>query len=193
MPEYANNLNREVKFVDNILAVPYSSQYLDIDEKIHLLTACGMTSVYMALRYYGVSNGGLDKLVEKGVGEGGYSKSGWVHDYLVKVFEDHGVRCTRMEQMRDRDIEIIWESLKENNPVVISMQRFSFDRRIFHMVVVTGYRCNESGKLEGFFYHDPAGLNPDEVTNLFVSIPVFLQYWRKMAILPTGKNAPQPS
>lgn len=175
---------KEIMFRDTILEVPYSSQYLDIEKKEHLLTACGMASVYMALRYYGVNGESLDKLVEKGIDEGGYSKSGWLHDYLVQVFQSHGVKCHREEHLLDRDIEKIKNSVKNGDPVVISMQWFSFHRRIFHMVLVTGYRENEEGGLEGFFYHDPAGLNPAEVTNLFVPASVFLQYWRRMAIFP---------
>jgi len=174
--------------MDTILEVPYSSQYLDIDVKEHLLTACGMTTVYMVLRYYGVSDESLDKLVERGVAEGGYSKSGWLHDYLIKVFEDHGIESNRRENMLDRDVAGIRASIKAGNPVVISMQRFSFDRRIFHMVVLVGYRENVKGELEGFFYHDPAGLFVEEVSNIFVSIPVFLQYWRRKAIFSSRNH-----
>ncbi len=173
--------------MDTILNVPYSSQYLDINEKIHLLTACGMATVYMVLQYYGVNGDSLDKLVEKGVTEGGYSKSGWLHDYLIRVFQDHDIGCSRKENMLDREVEEIRAYIKAGNPVIISMQRFSFDRRIFHMVVLTGYRENAQGELEGFFYHDPAGLNIEEVSNIFVSIPVFLQYWRRKAIFPNRK------
>ncbi len=178
---------REWKFIDTILDVPYFSQYLDVNQKLHMLTACGMTSVYMTLKYYSVECESLDKLVEKGIESGGYNKSGWLHDYLVDVFKNHGIKCERMENMKDRDIQNIFDSLKNKNPVIISMQSLSFDRRIFHMVIIVGYKENEQGDLEGFFYHDPAGLVPEEATNLFVSIPVFLQYWRKMAIFPINK------
>lgn len=187
MNRQTKEIIKETKFMDTQLDVPYFSQYLDIQEKIHLLTACGMTSVFMALKYYGVEDGSLDKMVAKGIEDGGYSKAGWLHDYLVRVFTDHGIVCYRKEHMHDRDVAEIWDSLKNGNPVIISMQRFSFDRRIFHIVLITGYRENEKGDLEGFFYHDPAGLVPEDVSHLFVTIPVFLQYWRKMAIFPGGK------
>jgi uncharacterized protein YvpB len=180
---------KETKFVDTILNVPISSQYLDIDEKIHLLTACGMTSVYMGLKFYGTEGISLDEVVKKGVEEHGFSKSGWIHDYLVKVFQDHGYECYRKEGMRDRDVEEIRKAIQAGNPVIISTQRMMFDRRIFHMVIVTGIRENGAGELEGFFYHDPAGLRLEEVTNLFVSVPVFLQYWRRMAIFPSRKSS----
>lgn len=178
---------KETKFMDTILNVPISSQYLDIDEKIHLLTACGMTSVFMGLKFFGTQDISLDEIVKKGVDDGGFSKSGWLHDYLVKVFKDYGYECYRKEGMRDRDVEEIRNSIKAGNPVVISTQRMMFDRRIFHMVIITGVRETDTGELEGFFYHDPAGLRLEEVTNLFVSIPVFLQYWRRMALFPSRK------
>ena len=176
--------------LDTILNVPYSSQYLSIKEKMLALTACGMTSVYMVLKYYKVKCSSLEGLVRKGVKNGGYSKSGWLHGYLIQTFTENGISSQRKEHMKDSAIKEIGDSLKTGNPVIISMQRFSFDRRIFHMVVLVGVREkkleNEKGetKIEGFFYHDPAGLNPEEVTNLFVPVGVFLQYWRRMAIFP---------
>jgi len=175
---------KETRFVDTILKVPIYSQYLDIDEKIQLLTACGMTSVFMGLKYFDTEGVSLPELVNKGVQEGGFGKSGWLHDYLVKVFNDYGYECYRKEGMRDRDVEEIRKAIKSGNPVIVSAQRMMFDRRIFHMVIITGVRETESGELDGFFYHDPAGIHLEEVTNLFVSIPVFLQYWRRMALFP---------
>lgn len=170
--------------MDTILSVPYSSQYLDITKKTQSLTACGITCLYMILKYYKVGCVSLNNLVKTGIMEGGYSKSGWVHDYLVTVFNKNGIECQRKENMGSSGIEEIRDSLKSGNPVIISMQRFSFERRIFHMVVLVGVRENEKQELVGFFYHDPAGLIRADVTNLFVSVGVFFQYWRKMAIFP---------
>lgn len=174
--------------MDTILGVPYSSQYLDVTEKIQSLTACGITSLYMILKYYKIEGISLDNLVETGIRDGGYSKSGWLHDYLVTVFNKNGIECQRKENMRSSGIEEIRDSLRAGNPVIISMQRFSFERRIFHMVVLVGIRENEKQEIVGFFYHDPAGLIPADFTNLFVSVGVFFQYWRKMAIFPKNNT-----
>lgn len=187
MKNFDKNKNRkenEVVYKDTVLNVPYYSQYLDIEDSLHKLTACGITSAYMALKYYGHKNGNLQNFVEKGKRDGGYSKSGWVHDYIVSVFTENNILCERKEKMNDGDVLVIRDHIKKGNPVIISMQRFSFDRRIFHMVLLVGIRESVEGNLEGFFYHDPAGLDKKEVSNLFVSIPVFLQYWRRMAIFP---------
>ncbi len=174
--------------MDTILGVPISSQYLEIDERIQLLTACGMTSVFMGLKFFGTEKISLPQLVNKGVEEGGFGKSGWLHDYLVKVFKDYGYECYRKEGMRDRDVEEIRVAIKAGNPVIVSAQRMMFDRRIFHMVIITGVRETQLGELEGFFYHDPAGIRMEDVTNLYVSVPIFLQYWRRMAIFPSRKT-----
>lgn len=179
---------KEVIFLDTILPVPYFSQYLDVGNSTLGLTACGMTSAYMALKYYGHKNGTLKSFVEKGVQDGGYGDSGWVHDYLVQIFNENNISCKRKEKMGEGDVFEIQKHIKKGNPVIVSIQNISFDRRMFHMVLLVGIRESVEGNLEGFFYHDPAGLRREEVSNLYVSIPVFLQYWRRMAIFPENEK-----
>jgi uncharacterized protein YvpB len=179
----------EAKFTDTILPIPYVSQYLDVKEKKHALTACGMTNVYMILKYFGANGDSLDDLVEKGIKDGGYGKSGWIHDYLIEVFKNHGIESYRMEKMLDKDVEKIKESIKSGNPVIVSVQQMLFDRRMFHMILIIGVRENENRELLGFLYHDPAGTKVEEFSDLFVSIPSFLEYWRRMAIFPHKKTS----
>ncbi len=168
--------------MDTKLDVSYYSQYLAVSDKEQALKACGMTCAYMVLCYYGLNTKTLDEMVDKGIKEGGFSSSGWTHDYFVNLFESLGLKSSREEQMRERDVEKFIKRISDGQPVIISAERRFFDQRSFHMVVLTGFRKKETGELEGFFYHDPASLNVEKAQHQFVSLSVFYLSWRKMAI-----------
>jgi hypothetical protein len=171
--------------MDKLLEIPYFSQYLDITDKKHALVGCGMTCVFMVLKYFGSQDKNLDNLVETGIKENGYCKAGWIHDYLIKVLVENGLEAYRKEKMADSDVSEIHLSIKNGNPVIVSIEERVFDRKKFHMMLITGVKENEKGELEGFYYHDPAGLSKETHSNLFVDVADFIQYWRKMAIFPS--------
>ena len=172
------------EYTDTKLDVPYVSQYRDVADPEQRPRACGMASVYMVLRYFGANVPPLDALITRGMNEGGYSQSGWIHDYFVSVFREFGFACERQENMQERDTLLIRDSIKEGNPVIVSAARRLWDQRMFHMVVITGIREDASGSLEGFFYHDPASLSEPGLQHLYVAVPTFMEDWRKMAIFP---------
>ncbi len=176
----------EVTFVDKILNVPYFSQYIDVKSSIeNALRACGMTCVYMALSFLGkVGENSLDEMVLSGMSEGGFSKSGWRHDYFVDIFQKAGLSSCRKENMREKDVVDFVQSIDNGFPVVVSVERVLWDDRRFHMVLLTGFRKNNKGELEGFFYHDPGSLCPESASHKFVPISTFYLSWRKMAIFP---------
>lgn len=170
--------------MDTKLDVPYFSQYRDVHDCDNRLRACGMTCAYMILTYFGAEVPTLDELIVRGMREGGYGPSGWVHDYFVKLFQDFGFACERREQMPDEEVERLRNALQSGNPVIVSVVRRMWEETDFHMVVLTGYREDEQGRLEGFFYHNPAGMQISK-ENRYVPLPIFLLDWRGMAILPS--------
>lgn len=172
----------EVTYMDTKLPVPYYSQYLDVADKDQALKSCGMTCVHMILHYFEKEPPSLDGMVSKGISEGGFSPSGWLHDYFVGLFKEFGLSSFREEGMRERDVEKFADSLSNGNPVIMSAERRLFDKRSFHMVVLTGFRRDSAGKLEGFFYHDPASLHPEDAKHQYVPLPTLYLSWRKMAI-----------
>jgi uncharacterized protein YvpB len=177
-----------VTFKETRLDVPYVSQYKDVTDGDHRLRSCGMVCVYMTLRFFTKDSGeslpSVDTLIEEGMQNGGYGKSGWIHDYFVRFFRDRGYACERKENMREHDVEDMRASILEGNPVIVSVTRRLWDQRLFHMVVLTGVREDEVGGLEGFFYHDPASLRENGSQHLYVALPTFFLDWRKMAIFP---------
>jgi len=161
------------------LDVPYYSQFLDVEDKEWMPRACGMACVKMILDFYKIKNPDLDILIKKGNEDGGYSKSGWLHDYFVHLFEEYGLSAMREEKMKNYDSII--ENLKNNKPVIVSGIKYIFGQTKFHMVVLTGLE-EENGNVTGFYYHDPESTNREFAQNIFVSIDIFLRDWRKMAI-----------
>jgi Papain-like cysteine protease AvrRpt2 len=178
---------QEVQSVDYKLDVPYFSQYKDVEGAELRQVSCGMTCAYMVLKYFGADVPTLDKMIERGIREGGYGPSGWIHDYFVKLFKDLGFECERQENIPERKIRMFRQNIRDGNPVMISVVRTMWDRRDFHIVLLTGVRESEVGEIEGFFYHDPAGLRQDGNTHRYVPVPLFFVDWRRMAILPKKK------
>lgn len=165
------------------LQVPYFSQYLDIKKTVDGVRACGITCVKMILDYYKKSDSNLEELMNKGFDEGGFGKSGWFHDYFVKVFKDHGLDAYRKERMDDVEgIQEIVESIEAKQPVIASAERRMFSKKSFHMVLLVGVVKKENGELLGFYYNDPASTSVESGQYQYVELKDFLNYWRRMAI-----------
>jgi hypothetical protein len=178
----------EIMFTDTKLEVPYFSQYLEVDNKENCLKACGMTCVYMVLKYNHMEIETLDNMVLEGIDTGGFGISGWSHDYFVDLFIKLGFESERKESMRNNDVTMIQENILNGYPVIVSAERILFDKKIFHQVLLTGIRQDDKGNLEGFFYHDPASLQPELATHCYVPIKTFFLSWRKMAIFAKKKQ-----
>ena len=174
-------------FMDRKILVPYYSQYLSVEDKENCLKSCGMACVYMILSHHKIKVPSLNEMVLSGIKEGGIGLSGWNHNYFVKLFNDLGLKSERMEGMKDIDAKIIEKNISQGCPVIISAERIIFDRRIFHMVVITGTRTDEDGNLEGFFYHDPASLAVELAEHCYVPLKTFFLSWRRMAIFVQKK------
>lgn len=166
------------------LEVPYVSQYRDVQNPDYRLRSCGMTCVNMVLQYFKTALPTLDEMIGHGMEHGGYSTSGWKHDYFVNLIKGYGHACERMENMRDSDVSLLRDSIVHGNPVIVSAEMRIFDRRLFHQVLLTGVRETSEGVLDGFYYHDPASLSTEGGKDLYASLPVFFLSWRKMAIFP---------
>ncbi len=184
-PKFKKN---SIMFEDIKLDVPYFSQYKEVEGKENCLKACGMTCVYSVLKYHEIQIPSLNEMVIQGIQNSGLDLSGWKHDYFVDLFTSFGFLSERKESMRDTDVEIIKQNILDGYPVIISAERKLFDKRIFHMVVITGIRQSTNGNLEGFFYNDPASLQ-DEFGKCYVPLQTFLLSWRRMAIFAKTNNS----
>lgn len=173
------------------MKIPYYSQYDDVKDRHWKPRACGAVCLKMALDSIKPSNVSVNDFVLLANAQGAYGEYGWVHQGLIDVAKNFGVKFKR-EEFRSKDksdeeklfkkgIDKIISSLEEEKPVLIStIKRWSEEKK-FHMVVLTGFEKDERGELKGFYYNDPDYRN-GKGEHLFVDIKIFKKYWRRLAI-----------
>ncbi len=165
------------------IKVPFYSQYMHIKDPFWIPRACGMCCLKMVLDYHGVETEEISEMCIKGKEAGGYSNSGWIHDYFLSVARGSGIDAHREEGMDiDSGLEKIALSLDKNEPVIASCVKRFLNENKFHMVVVVGYEKGENGELKGFYFNEPESLTVEYGECRFVDIPTFLSDWRRMAI-----------
>ncbi|MEK7581832.1 MAG: C39 family peptidase [Patescibacteria group bacterium] len=165
------------------LEVPYYSQYLDIDDNYWMPRACGICCLKMVLGVYGKKTGDIKNMCRAGQAEGGYGKSGWIHEYLVTIARRRGLSAHHEEKMDEfTGLKKILTSLNNSEPVIISVSKLSLGQSKFHMVVLTGYEDGIDGVPRGFYFHDPESLDRETGQYIFVDMEDFKKSWRKMAI-----------
>jgi len=165
------------------LDVPYYSQFLDVNDPYWMPRACGMCCLKMVLDFFGEKTPPLLEMCRTGEKEGGYSKHGWFHDYLLKVARGYGLEAERGEKIGEiMGLQKIHDELKDGRPVIVSVSKHSLGQNKFHMVLLTGYEENENGTVFGFYYNDPESLYVEEGKGLFADIKDFKRDWRRMAI-----------
>lgn len=76
----------------------------------------------------------------------------------------------------------VHDELKEGNPVIVSISKYTLGQTKFHMVVLTGYEYNENDSISGLYFNEPEALSLEHGKDVFVDIKDFRRDWRKMAI-----------
>lgn len=172
------------------LKVPYYSQFIDVKDRYWMPRSCLIACTKMVLDFYGKATDiSLDDLIKKGNDEGGYGKSGWFHDSIVKLFTEFGLVSHREEKIEiENGLAHIKESIDTNEPLIVSIVKDILGQKKFHTVVITGYE-EKDGKIIGFYFHDPESTSEDRNREaLFVDIEIFKSEWRKMAIFVAKKS-----
>ena len=157
------------------LDVPYYSQFVDITDPFWMLRACGATALKGVAEYHGVSVPDLLPLCEEAKEKGGYHlQNGWVHDYLVTKAADLGLSSHRKEGLTDTgELET---SLKEGNPVIVSVEKRVLEQRRFHIITLVGFENQQ------FIYHESESTDKSKGAFRTCSKEEFLSYWRGKAI-----------
>jgi len=171
-----------------ILDVPYFTQYSARDFSWQE-RSCGVACLKMVLDFYDVGAPTLDDLIEDGKEDGYIDGVGWKHDYLVKMGLRYGLVGSHRKEFKgseDNLYESILEHikyLKEEKPVIVSVVKNFEHKDKPHLVVLVGFREDDSGEITGFYYHEPDSLNPaDDGNRQFVDMETFREYWRKMSV-----------
>lgn len=183
------------------LDVPYCSQHEHVTEPHWKSRACGVACVKMALDFLRPDQHiTVDDLIDEAVVMNGYTKQGWSHDALLHLLRNRGLHAYREEyrsmllnpqtrrmvpsayeaKLVRNGISKIANVLVKGKPVIVSVEGGFGTNVGTHLIVLTGFAEDGAG-LEGFFYNDPdsrGGVKKD----VFVELPRFRQYWRKLAI-----------
>ncbi len=177
--------------------VPYYSQSLDIlDEqgnidKFWFRRSCGIACTKMVLDYFtGTKQKSLLELAEEGRERGGYSQSGWKHDYLVSLLKENDLEAFRKEKLEySQGTKEMAKWIDDNGLVIVSCVVPFMNEKDFHMIVLTGVKWQDGRRDApiGFYYSDPDSLYPDVAKNRFVGTETFGEYWRNMAIFAKKK------
>lgn len=175
------------------LAVPYYSQYLDVEDKEWQQRACGVACLKMLLESKSVKTPSIDEIIKDGVVLRAYSENGWLHAGLITLGEKYGAKLYRkefrrknadtdtLEKLNIEGVDTIVRELKEGRPIIISTIKNFEVRDKFHMVLVVGAEI-EDGVVNGFYYHDPNSYTEEKGAYQFVPFTTFLDSWRRMAI-----------
>jgi Peptidase_C39 like family len=172
------------------LAVPYYSQFVDVQDSFWVLRACGAVSLKMVIEFH-LSVDSISKedgkkvpdilsLCNEAKEKGGYDMSnGWVHDYLVSKAREFGLQSFRKEGLTD--LADIITSLDAGNPVIVSIEKRVLEQTRFHMIVIVGYEQNtEKGSC--FYYHEPESTDKEKGQYRICSFETFMEYWRGKAL-----------
>lgn len=164
------------------IPVPYQSQYYDISEPHRAAGACGMACMTMLSGYYVGQMPLLDSVDKRGREEGGYTTSGgWRHSYMQEAAPTYGFHLEKIE-IEDIDVQTkIIEQVELGRPMIASVFRRIFERKLFHMILVVGYE-----EIEGVMYvvyHEPASTTRDGGAYKKASFEDFCAYFRGVLFL----------
>ncbi len=157
------------------LAVPYYSQFLDIEDPFWMLRACGAACLKMVAEFHQITVPDLTALCNEAKERGEYDMAnGWVHDYLILKAKELGLQAERKEGLTDLG-EII-AFLESGRPVIVSVEKRVLEQKRFHLIVLVGFND------EGFIYHEPESTDKKKGQYRTCSFNTFTDYWRGKAL-----------
>ena len=164
------------------LDVPYYSQYLDIDDPYWTHRACGFCCFKMVSAHHGVEAGEIVDVANRAKREGGYGKYGIIHDYVIRLAKELGLKAFREEKINEeKGTQKIVSFLEAGNPVIVSVAEEREGKKLLHQIVIIGYE-QEDEKIKGFYIHDSGKFYDNGGPNIFLPYENFLKDWRRMVI-----------
>lgn len=183
------------------LDVPYYSQFVDVDDSFWMLRACGAVALKEVAEFHGATVPDIVTLCNEGKNRGGYdTENGWIHDYLVMKAKELGLNANRKEGLDTLDE--VMESLKNGNPVIISVEKRVLEQKRFHLIVLTGFeqsnvfsaetkQINNGSELttdytlkaaDCLYYHESESTNKEKGKHRICDMETLENYWRGKAI-----------
>lgn len=164
-----------------LLNVPYYSQFIEVEDSFWNIRSCGGACIKMCLDYYGKESPSVLDIMLQAKSSGGYDmKNGFVHDWAVEYFLTHGLHSYRKEGLVGLD-EIL-NSLKDNNPVIVSISKRVLEQSKFHLILVVGCEVDDNGKVISLTYHEPERTDEKEGAFRVCDAQIFINSWRQKGI-----------
>lgn len=201
IPKYTDIVS-ELKIKSNeskntiILEVPYRSQFLEVEDFFWNIRSCGGTCIKMLLDFYKIKTPSILEIMNEAFNHGGYDISnGFVHDFAVNYFIKNNLKSYRKgidkniskdsHEFKLKQIEIFNEmvdSIKNNSPVIVSIQKHTLEQNKFHLIVLTGLEFSDEGEVISIYYHEPERTDPESGKNRKCDIKTFFDNWNNRAI-----------
>lgn len=175
------------------LNVPYHSQFLEVEDYFWNIRSCGGTCIKMCLDYYHQFDNKIDNsssilfIMNDAFNNGGYdAQHGFVHNFAVEYFKNHGLESNRLEGLESFDI--IKDNLDNGNPVIVSIIKRTLEQEKFHLILIVGYEYDESSNaVLNVIYHEPESTDPSRGAYRVCDTDTFLKSWRGKAIFVSNK------
>ena len=172
--------------------------------------ACGIISLKMVLEYLAKEKISLKEIFKNLNGGKGYREGvGWILSDIVNfalsrdisswrrkfylneeekdLFRKEGLdekSIEKLDRQTEREgISSIIEAINDGYPVMVSIPKHFRKGESGHLIVVTGFRRIDAGKMEivGLYINDPYP-EDEEGKNIFIELNKFQESWNKRAI-----------
>lgn len=119
--------------------------------------SCAVSDLQMILMTIGDVDfrGTTMDLVTECLNSGGYdvkTDTGWYHDALVKTAQQYGLTVERRKYLSLEELAVL---IHEGNFVIGSVESETETSTPSHMLLLYGFRMDDRGSLDGFYYHNP--------------------------------------
>ncbi len=193
------------------LDIPYYSQFTEVTSDEWKDRSCIVVCLKMALDFLVPGKApSVDRLIEEallhsasmmehGLITAKSATHGFVHDVIVVLAHNHGVPAYREEfkslsldehnkpipspyvdLILQRGIEKLKQGIQSRHVPIVSVFPGLSEGESFHTILLTGFE-EKDGVVTGFYYNDPDAKD-EQRKDLFLELPDFLKYWRKMVI-----------
>ncbi len=149
-------------------------------------SSCGIACVHMVVNLVTGEAPDYLELVARGFSTGGFGPSGWVHEALVRLLDEHGVRSRAVADCTPPDL---LRACSRGMPSIISCTHtFPEDgRRGGHLVVLLGERSTPTGTYVAFADPSRWGASHHEIESAR-----FWASWSGRAIITEPMEEPAP-
>ena len=168
----------------SIPAVPFYSQFKDINAAAWQKIGCGVTSLAMVIDYYKPDAVSVNALLKQGIAAGAYLQSaGWTYKGLIQLSQKYGLdgNSYDLSALGGQAAFTQLQTYLKDGPVIASVH-YKFDPKstIPHLVVIDGV---DKGTV---YYNDPAAKTGEKQ----ISTADFLKGWKKRFIVvrPVKEN-----